>query len=50
MSSVNTAKFKAHSTRPTASTKAFLEGIDIRILKYHADWIQRSDTFERYYF
>ncbi|ORE07309.1 hypothetical protein BCV72DRAFT_226894 [Rhizopus microsporus var. microsporus] len=30
--------------------QAFLEEIDTRKLKHHANWSQRSDTFERYYF
>ncbi|CEG71690.1 hypothetical protein RMATCC62417_07383 [Rhizopus microsporus] len=38
LSGVDTTKSKAHSTRSVASTKALLEGIDIRILKHHANW------------
>jgi hypothetical protein len=38
---VNTTRFKAHSTHSTASIKAFLEGIDIRALKHHANGDQR---------
>lgn len=36
------------TTTTTTDTSAFLEGIDIR--KHHAEWIQRSDMSEKYYF
>jgi hypothetical protein len=49
-SGIDTTKFKAHSTRSAASTKAFLEGVDIKKLKQHANWSLNTDTFEKYCF
>jgi hypothetical protein len=43
-------RFKAHSIRSAASTKAVQRGSSIQAVKQHANWSLTSNTFERYYY
>lgn len=47
-SGVNTKRFKAHSTRGAATSKACQLGIDINLLLRQASW-KNSQTFGRFY-
>jgi site-specific recombinase XerD len=43
-------RFKAHSIRSAASTKAVHRGSSIQAVKQHANWSLTSNTFERYHY
>ena len=49
-SGINTNKYKAHSLRSAASTKAVSLGVPIEQIKLHANWSLTSNTFEDYYY
>ncbi|KAG1180686.1 hypothetical protein G6F71_000043 [Rhizopus microsporus] len=49
-SGININKFKAHSLRSAASTKAVSLGVTIEQIKLHANWSLSSNTFEDYYY
>jgi hypothetical protein len=45
------ASYKPHSIRSASSTKAVMQGMDIRKVKEHAaNWSLTSDTFEKFYY
>jgi integrase len=46
---IDTTKFKAHSIRAAASTRAVQAGIPIQTVKIHAGWSLRTSTFEEVY-
>ncbi|KAI9478342.1 MAG: hypothetical protein EXX96DRAFT_619273 [Benjaminiella poitrasii] len=45
---IDTSVYKRHSVRAASSTKAVGNGINIPLVKQHANWSQRSSTFEQY--
>lgn len=47
---VDTQRFKAHSIRSAASTKAAENGIQFQKIKKHANWSLQANTFENYYY
>jgi hypothetical protein len=40
---------KPHSPRAAVSTSAVMKGLPISEVKRHANWSERSNTFEQYY-
>ncbi|KAG1360113.1 hypothetical protein G6F62_000266 [Rhizopus arrhizus] len=47
---IDTSIHKAHSLRAAASTWAAMHGHNIDQVKKHANWSNKSSTFEKYYF
>lgn len=46
---INTSIFKPHSTRHASTSKAFLKGISLDVIRQTAGWSESSDTFARFY-
>ncbi|KAG2211412.1 hypothetical protein INT45_003020 [Circinella minor] len=47
---INRRIYKPHSIRATSSTKAVEKGHTIKEVKQHANWSQKANTFEKYYY
>jgi integrase len=47
---INTKIHTPHSFRSAASTKAVERGHSIQPVKQHANWSQKTSTFEKYYY
>ena len=47
-SGIDTQKFKAHSTRGAAVSKARAQGLSVEQILERADWV-RASTFRRFY-
>lgn len=48
-SGINTAIFKPHSTRHASTSKAFLKGVSLDVIRQTAGWSESSNTFARFY-
>ncbi|KAG2216168.1 hypothetical protein INT45_000336 [Circinella minor] len=47
---IDMTRYTPHSIRSATSTFAVQEGVPIDIVKEHANWSKKAQTFERYYY